>query len=715
MRPAGPRPTVAAAPTLTERLRKNSDVALAVGVVGILCLLVFRVPPGAMDYFLATNIAVSLSILLIALYIPNALKLPSFPTILLLATLFRLALNVGTTRLILLEANAGTIIDTFGKIAVGGNFVVGAVVFLVLVIVQFVVIAKGSERVAEVAARFTLDAMPGKQMSIDADLRAGLIDAEGARGRRQDLERESKLYGAMDGAMKFVKGDAIAGIIISLVNIVGGLVIGVTQQGMPLAEAAEVYSLLTIGDGLVSQIPALLVSVAAGLVVTRVAASTGAGSNLASEMLEQITGNPKGLLMAGAFLFATAVATIVLGIGLQPIPFLLLGGLLIAVGLSGRAKGAEEEVEGARGGATRAAEVAPGVAVASFAPHPLTLRIHPSLQPLLAGQDVLLRERQRELLARDRERRSRDLGLPFPPCAIVVDPRGLNAMEYAVQAYDAVIARGRIPVNQFFALCKPKDLEPFGIQATAQLYPGTRLTVSLLSIEARAIVDEKPELRERLGLRTPDQAVFEHVDRAARERADAFFGMQQAHQLIDAFERRTEAVVKAVIPKLLTLQPVSEVLRMLLQEQVPVRDLARIFDSLARWGEREKDPARLVELVRRDLGPALCNLAAAGAPKLRFYGLAPDVEELFSGGALSPTERLELVQLAARTIRPEAHLTSPPVVVTNDPQIRRAVWWVLRDRLPDVRVLSRESTAGYATEAITHLSLLAKPASGIPT
>jgi type III secretion protein V len=297
---------------IVEILTRYSDILLALLVVGIVGMMIIPLPTLLLDILLTLNITIAVTILLVSIYIPDALKIAVFPTILLITTLFRLGLNISTTRLILLQADAGRVIDAFGNFVVAGNYVVGAVVFLILTIIQFIVIAKGAERVAEVAARFTLDAMPGKQMAIDADLRAGIIDFEEAKRRRQAIERESQLYGSMDGAMKFVKGDAIAGIIITCINIIGGFIIGVLQMKMKLTEALQIYTILTIGDGLVAQIPALIISTSAGMIVTRVA-SEDRESHLGKDIGKQILAQPKAIAIASGLL---------LGLGIIPgLPF----------------------------------------------------------------------------------------------------------------------------------------------------------------------------------------------------------------------------------------------------------------------------------------------------------------------------------------------------------------------------------------------------------
>ena len=302
-------------------LSKYSDIVIAGLVVSIVAMIIVPLPTQLLDLLIVTNISISVLLVLTAIYIQSALRISVFPTLLLITTLFRLALNVSSSRLILIQANAGEVIKDFGQFVVRGNYVVGAVIFIILTLVQFIVISKGSERVAEVAARFTLDAMPGKQMSIDADLRSGAIDQDEGKKKRRDLERESQLFGAMDGAMKFVKGDAIAGMIITVINIVGGLIIGVLQRGMPAADAAKVYTILTIGDGLVSQIPALLISTSAGIIVTRVGGDDE-DSNLGGDVIGQLTAYPKAIAIASVML-------IVLGIvpGLPGVPFLIMGGL----------------------------------------------------------------------------------------------------------------------------------------------------------------------------------------------------------------------------------------------------------------------------------------------------------------------------------------------------------------------------------------------------
>ncbi|MFT4538953.1 MAG: type III secretion protein V [Planctomycetota bacterium] len=704
--------------TFNEKIQRHSDLILAIGVVVIIGLLIVRIPPQAMDYFLAINISLGFVVLMVSLYVKDALKVPSFPTILLLTTLFRLALNVSTTRLILLEADAGAVIQTFGQFVVGGNFVVGAVVFLVLVIVQFVVIAKGSERVAEVAARFTLDAMPGKQMSIDADLRNGLVDAAGARLKRQELERESKLYGAMDGAMKFVKGDAIAGIIISIVNILGGLVIGVMQQGMALGEAAEVYSLLTIGDGLVSQIPALLISISAGLIVTRVASSDeddasgdAAGGSLARDLLDQVTANPKGLAIAASIMLLIGITGPTTGFPMPP--FLGMGALMGVMAWSQiRVQAAAIGATAAAAAAGRAGEDMAGAAgeseadePQSFAPPELVLQFDAGLKDTFLPSDPGTNARIRSALTKQRVARSRDLGLHFPSLSFQLRHNSQDDFSYSVLAHDGVIARGTMSPYNVYAIAEASVLQERGYQAVPATPPGWMLEVSLLTDLA-----EVPRAQEeKLPLMLPDEAVLDHVDRVCRQRADVFLGLQESAKLIEALRDKSPDLVKAVLPTLLNLQQISEVLKGLLREQVSIRDLRQVFETLARWGGLQKDPAVLVELVRREMRLALCGRYSEDGSSLRFYSLDQEMEGLLSenaaGQPLSTEERMQIVNSIQRIIDPRRHLVISPVILVRNPLIRAPLRRLIEDRLPEVSVLSQEVTSGFILQEMERATL----------
>jgi type III secretion protein V len=701
-------------------LSKYSDIVLAFGVVVIIGLLIFRVTTEVMDILLALNISVSCLILLTALYIPDAMKLPSFPTILLLTTLFRLALEVSATRLILLEANAGEIINAFGNFVVAGNFVVGGVVFLILTLVQFLVVAKGSERVAEVAARFTLDAMPGKQMSIDADLRNQLISPEQARERRQALERESKLYGAMDGAMKFVKGDAIAGIIIALVNIIGGMVVGVLQQGMTPAEAAQTFTLLTIGDGLVSQIPALLICVSAGLVVTRVAgaqqdpAGGGGGGNVARDIVENVLGNPKALAVVSVVLALTGFVP-----GFPKFAFwtfaALTGALSFprlaaargAVGFAGAMAGTPGvAAPGAPAGAAPGAKPgAPGAPLDDKAmpkrlyPVPAVLELGRDLERMFTNADGTARPEQRQMLEEQvREMLSEETGISFPAVSLRIENPQLRPNEYAIVVFDATLARGAITPDLALALADVETCTSRGIKATAMRIPWSRASACAISI---VDLDKATEA----GIRTlsADKMIVNHVLVTMRRNASEFVGIQEVSNLVERLKQERPDLIKAVIPTQLTLAQLSEVIKHLLRERTPVRDLRAILESLAKHSQNQKSPAALAELVRRDLRRLLCAKYSVGRQTLHYYAMQPDIERMIqeatvetAGGpevALPFADQRRIIDAMEKTIDPRRHLVNDPVVLTAIPGVRRYLRQAMEYIFPEVVFLSFQELA----------------------
>jgi type III secretion protein V len=704
---------------LTAMLSKYSDIVLAFGVVVIIGLLIFRVTTEVMDILLALNISVSCLILLTALYIPDAMKLPSFPTILLLTTLFRLALEVSATRLILLEANAGEIINAFGNFVVAGNFVVGGVVFLILTLVQFLVVAKGSERVAEVAARFTLDAMPGKQMSIDADLRNQLISPEQARERRQALERESKLYGAMDGAMKFVKGDAIAGIIIALVNIIGGMVVGVLQQGMTPGEAAQTFTLLTIGDGLVSQIPALLICVSAGLVVTRVAGAQqdpagGGGGNVARDIVENVLGNPKALAVVSVVLALTgfvpgfpkfAFWTFAALTGALSFPRLAAAKAAGFAGAMAAAPGAA--APGAPAGTAPGAKPgAPGAPLDDgkamprrLYPVPAVLELGHDLERMFTNPDGTARPEQRQLLEEGvREMLSEETGISFPAVSLRIENPQLRPNEYGVVVFDATLARGAITPDLALALADAETCASRGIQATAMRIPWSRATACAISI---VDIDKATEA----GIRTlsADKMIVNHVLVTLRRNASEFVGIQEVSNLIERLKQERPDLIKAVIPTQLTLAQVTEVIKHLLRERTPVRDLRAILESLAKHSQNQKSPAALAELVRRDLRRLLCAKYSVGRQTLHYYAMQPDIERMIQEAtvetasgpevALPFSDQRRIIDAMEKTIDPRRHLVNDPVVLTAIPGVRRYLRQAMEFIFPEVVFLSFQELA----------------------
>ena len=621
----------------------GADIALAALVVLVVGLMIVPLPTWTLDLLIATNLSASVAILLVVLYVPDAIGIATFPTLLLLTTLFRLALNVASTRLILLQANAGEVIKAFGTFVVRGNYVVGAVVFLVLTIIQFIVIAKGSERVAEVGARFALDAMPGKQMAIDAELRGGTIDGNEARRRRRLLQRESQFYGAMDGAMKFVKGDVVASLVILVVNLLGGLAIGVAMKGMPVVDALRRYGLLTIGDGLVTQIPALVLSTGAGVLVTRVA-SEEADTPLGEELARQLLGVPRALQVASVFVLLLAAVP-----GLPTLPFLVIGVALLLVGRArARARTLEEQRAATEPTPTEQARArGAGARELTFVPVvvPWSLEVSADLAPLLDAEPEGLRQAAMGL----REGIFAELGVPLPA------PR--------VRARD--------------------DL-------------GSRLmALSLHEVPAK-ILSVPPELSTA----QPGPIVAWARERALellRARAADFLGLAEVQRLLDELEQFAPATVRNVVPKPVSLVLLTDVLRRLVEERVGVRDLRSILESLSTIAATEKDPLNLAEYVRSQMRRAITFRLTGGQGQLDVVMLDPLIEDTIRR-AITRTAAgafLTLPPQAARDVlasvrRAVASLpgTPEPLVILTQPDIRRFVRKLLEPELPEVWVAS---------------------------
>lgn len=682
--------TPLAAPRPLPLANLASDLLLAAAVVCVVGVLVIGASPAAMDLLLGVNLSLSFTILLASIYVTDASKLPAFPTLLLLTTLFRLSLNVSSTRLILLEGDAGALITAFGEFVVGGDYVVGGVVFLVLTIVQFVVIAKGSERVAEVSARFTLDALQGKQMSIDADLRSQLITQDQARSRRAALERESKLYGAMDGAMKFVKGDAIAGIVISLVNIIGGLIVGVTRDDLSAGDAAQLYSLLTIGDGLVSQIPALLISVAAGIVVTRVAATDRPeDSGLAREMTSQLFGNPLVVGVSAAITFGLAFVP-----GFPRFTLLALSALLGVVSLRARYMTQRAKASDAANAnsAAQGAAPAPKRAAQSFAPRALTLEIHAQLRPLLTPDDALAARGLRVQVAELFKNLSSELGVRLPEFSVVDPSSRLPERGYVLLAHGQPIARGVLEPARCLVFESAAVLRERGVDALEAQAPDQRSTA------AWAPLADLERLRAS-GLRVWDAqtVLVRHVESALRQFAHMFIGVQETYELLESLKEKRPQLVQSLVPQIASYALVAEVLRGLLQEQTPIRDLRQVLETLARFAPEEKNPARLVELARIDLRRAICGSLAREHRTIGVYRIDPGIERRLlefasRSAACSPPERRALIAAFAQAIDPRQHLASRPVVCVRFGELRSYLRAFLGDSLPDLVVLSEAET-----------------------
>jgi type III secretion protein V len=618
-----------------------ADAVLAAIVIAVVALMIVPLPTWLLDLLIASNIAGSVVILLVSLYVSEALKIASFPTLLLITTLIRLALNVSSTRLILLQADAGEVIHAFGTFVVRGNYVVGAVIFLILTIIQFIVIAKGSERVAEVGARFALDAMPGKQMAIDAELRSGAIDGAEARSRRRSLVRESQFYGAMDGAMKFVKGDVIASLLITLVNILGGLAIGVGQKGLEPVAALKRYGLLTIGDGLVTQIPALVIATGAGVLVTRVA-SEEADTPLGAELARQLFGQPQALRVGSFFVLLLALVP-----GLPTLPFLVIGGLLL-LGSRARAKTLQSSKERALT-APAPRRTSGGSADLRFVPvvTPWGLDVSSDLAAFedddVRGSEVR-RPGLRSAITAVREIVFREYGVPLPP--------------------------GRLLANE-------------------QL-PSRHVMLSIHEVPARVFV---------LPSEITDEQIAEYVVGQAlavlQNRAVDFLGIAETQGLLDELEQVAPATVRQVVPKPIAVTMLADILRRLAEERVNIRDLRAILEALALVGNTERDPLNLAEFVRSQLRRPLTHALTQGARELSVVLLEPQIEEAVRGAVsrtpagsfltLAPAAARDIVSAVRRAVPPGS---DAPVVVLTQPDIRRFVRKLLELDLREARVVS---------------------------
>ncbi len=593
----------------------NSDVLMGFAAMSILMVMVIPIPAMLLDLFLAFNITLSLIILLVGMYILTPLDLSSFPSLLLLSTLFRLSLNVASTRIILLHGNEGTqaagkVIMAFGNFVVGGNYIVGFIVFVILVVINFMVITKGAGRIAEVAARFTLDAMPGKQMSIDADLNAGLIDEAEARERRRQISREAEYFGAMDGANKFVRGDAVAGIIITLVNILAGLAIGVFQKEMNFADAAKTYTLLTVGDGLVSQIPALIISTAAGLVVSRAGAQKNLGLEIGSQLLVQ----PRAFVVAAVILFGFGLVP-----GLPTLPFLILsataGLVAYLVFQTDRAK-LEESREVALQRQKRAEEKPPE----TFKPLPpvdlLALEVGYGLIPLV---DV---EQNGELLERIKSIRrqiAQEVGIVVPSIHIQ-DNMKLKPGAYSILLKGIEVASGELMINHLLAMNPGSADAKIGGIATRE--PTYGLEAFWIKPAAREDANSK-------GYTVVDLATImtTHLSDVIRRHAHELVGRQEVQKLLDTLKASHPKVVEELVPNLISLGGVVRVVQNLLLEQVPVRDLLTIMESLADWAPTNKRLDVLTEHVRQSLARTITSIYQGGDGKLHVLTLDQRVEK----------------------------------------------------------------------------------------
>ncbi|MGN6315973.1 type III secretion system export apparatus subunit SctV [Trinickia sp.] len=686
------------------------DLALAGFMAIVVSLFVLPLPTAVMDGLISLNLAISIVLLTVSTYLPSALSFSSFPAMLLFTTLLRLSLNIASCKLILLNANAGHIIDAFGRLVVGNNFVVGGVVFLVIAIVQFIVIAKGSERVAEVGARFSLDAMPGKQMSIDADLRAGIISSEEAKHRRERLEQESQLHGAMDGAMKFVKGDAIAGTVIAFVNILAGIAVGTIMKDMSVSDALHRYAILTVGDGMSAQIPSLLVSIAAGVVTTRVATRDANDSQLGEQIGKQVTAHPRALLIASVVLLAFAFVP-----GFPAWSFALLalvtggGGALLL-----RRRKTMPPLK-----LITLAEPISGERETEVGPHTsgVTSPVAVTLSRVLSPHLNLVR--LQEALSAAKSNVDADVGPIFPRVHIAFDST-LPEGSYQVFVQDVLASEGQLrPDRLLWDGVTPLEE---GVERMPGEPFGPFFQPVWLPLDARAAEPENKEaasvtVKNGWGLETkavravglrPEDVLARHVESEVRKHGAALIGIQEAQHLI-RLVRRDYAELVAELMRLVPLQRITEVLRRLLMEDIPIRNLRIIFESMITWAPKEpEDTIALVELVRVDLRRMITDRHVGNARKLDVILFEPALQERFEQAVLRTKqgnilglarevkddvcEQVRKVfdghQTSAGASMPKKRATSVRTAVVVSLNARRYVRTTLAGALPDLPVLS---------------------------
>ncbi|GAB2525349.1 flagellar biosynthesis protein FlhA [Microbacterium petrolearium] len=658
------------------------SLAVPIGVVGIIMLLVVPVPPPLLDLLIILNIMFALVILLTTMFAKKPLDFSVFPSLLLVATLFRLGLNVASTRLVLGEAYAGEVIHAFGDIAVGGSLIIGAVVFLILVVIQFVVVTKGAERVAEVGARFTLDAMPGKQMAIDADLNAGLITDTEARARRAEVAAEADFYGAMDGASKFVKGDAIAGLVIIIINFVGGLAIGMVQHGMAIDEALGTYSLLTIGDGLVTQIPALLMAVSTGMIVTRANTEHEMGQAASAQLMQSRI----ALSIAGAAAIVMALIP-----GMPMLPFIAIGAALLLAAQRIKAAEARREAQETEVAPSKPSD-RPEDLMERMRVHALEILLAPNLVDLVTGGPDDLLARVKAL----RQRIALELGFLVPPVR-TRDSIDLPSSTYVIRIAGVEAGRGVAPPASVLAL-----------GGALETLPGATTLDPVFGLEGKWIPLEMRHSAELAGATVIDRAsvIVTHLSDIVQAGAARLLSREDVRQLTDGLRQVSPAAVEELTPSLLSLAEIQRVLTGLLAERVPINDLARIYEALALRAKVSTDPEGLIEAARAALGPAIAARFAQDG-RLRVIMIAPLLEQAMLEGMRSGEDGTHIVLDPARieqivqsvkdaTAGIDPSLGEPVLVCA--PTLRPAVRRLVSAQADGIPVLSyNEATAGGMT------------------
>ena len=607
--------------TLKNSFGKHSDLALAIGMVGIIVVLFSPIPSQLLDFLLIANFAFGLTMLLLAFHMKKPLEFSTFPSLLLIATLFRLSLNIAATRLILSDADAGEVIGAIGNYVVGGNYVIGLIVFLVLIVVQYVVVTNGAQRVAEVAARFTLDSMPGKQLSIDADLNIGIIDEEEAKRRRAEIEKEGSFYGAMDGASKFVKGDAIAGIIIIAIDIVGGLIIGVAQMSMSWGDAMQTFSLLTVGDGIVTQIPALVIATATGIIVTR----AGSDDLLSSEISKQITAHPKTLVLVCVGLILLLFLP---GIPVWPVLAVLVVMFFIVRNLL-KNKSSEETIEELEAEQQEAKEDEDIYDLLTV--EPIVVSVGQNLVEMVGGDDSLFMER----VAAFRKQYAMDMGFVVPKVRIR-DNKKLNPNSYIVEIFGAKVAEGELLADRLLAI------NPGNVQATIE---GIETKDPSYGLPATWVVDEKRSEAKEAGytIVEPAYVLMTHMGEIIKQQAANLLTRGETERLIDRVKQIQAGLIEELVPGVMTLSDIQKILQGLLRERVSIRNFEAILEVLVDYGKQTNNPEQLREVVRQKLGPTICQSLVNRDGELHVLTLDPSVERNITTSLRTINEKPTLV------------------------------------------------------------------------
>ena len=708
----------AGTPSMRKKVQSYSDIGVALLMVLIIIMMVVPLPTWLIDILLAMNITLGVVTLLVTFYVKRALDLSIFPTLLLISTLFRLSLNVSTTRLILLYGNAGELINAFGNFVVGGNYVVGIIMFLILVIIQMLVITKGAERVAEVAARFTLDAMPGKQMSIDADLNSGLIDEQGAKQRRQDIQREADFYGAMDGASKFVKGDAIAGLIITTINIIGGLSIGIFMRGMDAGQAAGHYSLLTVGDGLVGQIPALLMSTAMGVIVTRAAAS----SELGPDLINSFTRYPRPLYIAAGMLLSLGLIP-----GLPTAPFV---GLAMLTGFLGYSVSREAELQsisaeeqaamsasgqalpagqagtpgtqaapGAQAEAPKAEPVSPEDVMKLLTVEPMEAEIGYAIIPLIdpgQGGDML------ERIGTIRKQMALEMGIVVPPIRIR-DNIQIKPTEYILRVKGAEAGRGELLPDHYLAM---------NTGAVAEDLIGVPTKEPAFGLPALWISPDLRDKAEAMGYTVVDapSVLATHLSEVIRKNGAELLTRQEVQKLTDMVKETSPAVVSDLLASL-SLGEIQKVLQNLIREQIPIRDLVTIFEALADYGKMSRSVDFLTERAREALSRLISLKIQGPDGVITAATLSPNWEQKITAGVdgdlargwqlnLDPREVQRMIAAISKAMDLMIAKNLPPVLLVH-PDVRLIVRRLIEGSITNIFVVSyNEITRGVQIKTV---------------